>query len=176
MKNSLLVGGAVISVGAASIASVGIAAAATNNTDTSGQSSIVDKLVTKFGLNKADVQKVFDEEKTTRDAERQQKTADKLAELVKDGKLTQEQADKLTAKAKELQTTRQANRDAMKDKTDEERKATMDKERDAIKTWLSDNKIDEKYARFIFGGGHGHGGPGRPEGRHGSMDSPESNN
>ena len=160
----MLVGGAVLSVGAASIGSLGVASAATNPGD-SGQSSVVDKLVAKFGLNKADVQKVFDEDRSAHEAEREQKVKDKLAELVKEGKLTQDQADKLSAKAKELQTARQANREAMKDKTKEERKAAMEKEREALKQWLSDNKIDQKYARFVMGGGHGgpegHGGHGR---------------
>lgn len=173
----MLVGGAVLSVGAASIGSLGVASAATNSGD-SGQSSVVDKLVAKFGLNKADVQKVFDEDRSAHQAEREQKVKDKLAELVKEGKLTQDQADKLVAKAKELQTARQANREAMKDKSKEERKAVMDKEREALDKWLSDNKIDKQYARFLFGGGHG--GPGGP-GMHGrnhdeGMGGPDSTN
>lgn len=162
-----------MSVGAASIGSLGVASAATNNNQASGQSSIVDKLASKFGLNKADVQKVFDEERAAHQEERQQKVQDKLAELVKEGKLTQDQADKLVAKAKELQTARQANREAMKDKTKEERKAAMDKEREALDKWLSENKIDKQYARFLFGGGHG--GPEGHKGRgghgHGGPDS-----
>ena len=34
----------------------------------------------------------------------------------------------------------------------------MEKHRTEIQKWLSDNKIDEQYARFIFMGGHGRGG------------------
>lgn len=134
---------------------------AATGTNSNSQTSIVDRLVSKFGLNKADVQKVFDEDRATHQAERQAAVNDKLAQLVKDGKLTQDQADKLTAKAKELADAREANRGKFKDMTDAERKAAIDKERDAIKTWLNDNKIDDQYARFVFGGGHlGPGGPG----------------
>ncbi len=142
--------------------SIGIASAATSK---DSRTSIVDTLATKFGLNKDEVQKVFDEQKASMHAEREAKIADKIAELVKDGKLTQDQADKLTARAKELQTQREANRDKFKDLSKEERKAQMDKDREAISKWFSDNKIDEKYARFIFGAHRGHSGPDGPHGR-----------
>lgn len=152
-----------LSIGAATVGSMGLAHAATStSTDTNPQQSLIDKLVSKFNLNKADVQKVFDEERSERDSEREAQTKTELDALVKDGKITQGQEDKLIAKAKEIQSQREANRDAMKDKTDAERKAAMDKERDSLKQWLSDNGIAREYGRFLMGhgpGGRGHGGP-----------------
>ncbi|RTK94578.1 hypothetical protein EKI60_03090 [Candidatus Saccharibacteria bacterium] len=162
LKQSLLVGGAVATVGLAGLGSVGLASAATASKDP--QAGLIDTLVSKFNLNRDEVQKVFDAEHQARQAEREAEQAERLKTLVTDGKLTQTQADKITAKAKELQTEREANRDTMKDKTNEERKAAMEAARDEIEQWLSDNDIPEEYGRLVFGGGHGRGpgGPGGP--------------
>ena len=158
IKQTLLVGGAIATVGLAGLGTLGVASAATQSSDP--QSSIIDKLATTFKLNKDDVKKVFDEERTAREAEHKAAVAGNLKQLVTDGKLTQEQADKLTAKAQELQTAREADKDSLKDLTHDERKAAMEAKRDELKKWLSDNGIDEKYARFLMPGHHGHGGPG----------------
>ena len=163
IKRGLLVSGAVLSIGAASVGTMGLAHAATSSsTSTNPQQGLIDKLVSKFNLNKDDVQKVFDQDRSNREATRQQEIQDKIAALVKDGKLTQDQADKLIAKGKELQTQREANRDAMMNKTDAERKTAMDAQRDSFKKWLSDNGIAEEYGRLIMGHGHGGRGPGGP--------------
>lgn len=154
----MLVGGAIATVGLAGLGTLGVASAATQNSDP--QSSIIDKIATTFKLNKDDVKKVFDEERTAREAEHKAAVAGNLNQLVTDGKLTQEQADKLTAKAEELQAAREAGKDSLKDLTHDERKAAMEAKRDELKKWLSDNGIDEQYARFLMPGHHGHGGPG----------------
>lgn len=156
-----MVGGAVATIGLGSLSGVGLAQAATDNDASNPESSLIDKLVGRFKLNKDDVQKVFDEEHSAREAKRDAEVKTKLDGLVKAGKLTQDQADKLVAKAAELKTEREANHEAMKDKTGDERKAAMRANRDSLKQWLSDNGIDEQYGRFLMGGrGHGPGGPG----------------
>lgn len=156
MKKNLLIAAtaATLSLGAL----VPVAAMAQSDT-TTGSSSIVDKLASKFNINKADVQKVFDEEHTARQAEREQKSKDELASLVKAGTLTQAQADKITAKRAELKSTMDANLGTMKDKSQEERKAAMDSKKAEIDKWASDNGIDAKYLMLGHGEGRGHGGP-----------------
>ncbi len=141
---------------------MGLASAATTSS-TSGQ-SIVDRLASKFNLNKDDVQKVFDEDRSAHEAERTAEVKTRLDQLVKDGKITQAQEDKLIAKGKELQSLREANRDSMKDKTDAERKAAMETGRTAFEKWLSDNGIAKEYGRLIMGGHGGPGGRGGPDG------------
>lgn len=155
MKKNLLIAAtaATLSLGAL----VPVAAMAQSDTSTSS-SSIVDKIASKFNLNKADVQKVFDEEHATREAEREQKSKDELAALVKAGTLTQAQADKITAKRAEMKADMEANRDAMKDKTEAERKAAMDAKKAELDKWASDNGIDVKYV-MPGHGGRSHGGP-----------------
>ena len=146
-------GGAIVSVGAASVAGMGVASAASNG---SSSNSLVDKIATKFNLKKDDVQKVFDEEHAARQTERQQKLKDRLDQAVKDGKITQDQEDKLIAKLKELEADRQAFRE-QKEETQAERDAHKAK-MDAFKQWLADNKIPEDLARPM--GGRGHHGMG----------------
>ena len=75
---------------------------------------------------------------------------DRLAQAVKDGKLTQAQADKITAKMAEMKTFMESQ----KDKTKEERKTAMEAKRDELKKWAEDNDIPEGYMPM------GHGGPG----------------
>ena len=113
MKKNLLVAAtaATLSLGAL----VPMAAMAQSDS-TTGSSSIVDKIASKFSLNKADVQKVFDEEHVARQAEHEQAYKDKIAAAVKDGKLTQAQADKVLAKHAEMKAEMEKNRDAMKEK------------------------------------------------------------
>jgi polyhydroxyalkanoate synthesis regulator phasin len=157
LNKTLLVGATIVSLGASSVVGMGLAHAATTSAN---QDSLVDKIASKFNLNKSDVQKVFDDDRTAHQAEREHKMKERLDQAVKDGKLTQAQADKLIAKHEELEATRQANRDAMKDKTEAERKAAMGAERTAYKQWLTDNGIP---AEFGMMGGHGRmGGPGGP--------------
>ncbi len=157
----MLVGGAIATVGLAGLGTLGVANAATTPTDP--QSSIIDKLSSTFKLNKEDVKKVFDEERNARHAEHQARIANDLEQLVSDGTLTQQQADKLTAKAKELEAARLSSKESFENLTREERKAAMDAKRDELKKWLADNGIDEKYIRFLGVGSHR--GPGGPDGK-----------
>jgi hypothetical protein len=39
-------------------------------------------------------------------------------------------------------------------------KTEMDAKRTALETWAKENGIDSQYLRYVFGGHHGHGGPG----------------
>jgi hypothetical protein len=130
-KKNLLVGAAVLSFGLTSIAGMSIASAA-SNTDT-GSSSLVDKIASKFNLKKDDVQKVFDEDKTAREAERQKDFSDRLQKKVDSGDITAAQKTLIENKAKELQTKK-------------------DTEQKDLQKWASDNKIDMKYLMHgIFG-------------------------
>lgn len=153
-KRTLIAGAAVAAVGLAGVGSVGLASAATDNG--SSGTSIVDKIATKFNINKDEVQAVFDEERNQHKAEMQQDRSDRLAQAVKDGKLTQEQADHITAAFKEIDTLIGDTRpDEQSEETHEQIRAKMD----ALHDWAEENNID--MPDLVFGvRGHGHGGPG----------------
>ena len=163
IKKSLLVAGAVTTMTAAGITGMGVASAATSGTGSSddGTSSLVDKLASKFNLDKSDVQAVFDEERTERQAERQQEIEERLTQAVTDGKITEDQKDKILAKMKEMESQRESNHDKFKDMTEDERHEAMKSEMDSLKTWADENDIPMEYL-----GMHMHirdGGPGGPE-------------
>lgn len=155
-----MVGGAVASIGIASLGSAGLVSASTNSGNDNPKQSLIDSIATKFNLNKDEVKKVFEENHEAREAEHEQKMADRLAQAVKDGKLTQEQADKLATKLQEMHETREANREEFKDKTPAERKAARQAERDAFKQWLADNNIPNEFGGPMerHGEGRGHRG------------------
>jgi hypothetical protein len=159
MKKHLVIAATAATIGLTGLG-VGVAHAATtaSSTSTNPMSSLVDAVATKFNLNKADVQQVFDEQKSKMDAEREQTIKDKVAKLVTDGKITQAQADLINAKRAEMQKQHDANKASMQSMSDTERKAAMEKEKTDLETWASQNNIDSQYLRYIFGGGHGHGG------------------
>ncbi len=158
MKKNLMIAAAAATLSLGAIVPVGMSMAASAASDTAG-TSIVDKIASKFNLNKADVQKVFDEERATHEAERMQKQKEELASLVTAGTLTQAQADKITAKRAEIKAEMDANRDAMKSKTEAERKTAMEAKKTELDAWAKANGIDVKYLMPGHGGmGHGHRG------------------
>jgi len=160
MKKPLLIAGVVSTIGLAGLGA-GVAHAATS-TDSSDNpmSSLVDKIATKFNLNKDEVQALFDENRTEMEAKREEQVKSDLADLVKAGTITQTQADAITAKRAELQTQRESNKDSFKDLTADERKAKMEEERTALEAWAKEQGLDTKYLRYVMG--HGPGGPGGP--------------
>lgn len=170
IRKTLLAAGAVTVIGAATMA--GVAQAAT----TAGSDNLVDKLSQRFNVDKTEVQKVFDEDRTARHAGMEKRYEERLTQAVKDGKLTEDQKSKLLAKHKELRAemdkrheSREAERGAMAGKTEaereafmEQRKSEMDKQKSEIEAWEKTNNIPSGYLMVKGHGGHGgkggHGG------------------
>ncbi len=126
--------------------------------NTDPESAIVEKIATKFGLNKVEVQKVFDEQKTQMHADMQKKNEERLTQLVTDGKITETQKTLILNKHKEMQQERETNKDSFKNQTPEERKSQMESKKAEMEAWAKDNGIDSQYLMPEFGG-KGHGGP-----------------
>ncbi len=174
IKKSIVIAGTAATLGLASVG--GIAAAATGSSSAS-TTSLVDKIATKFNLNKDDVQKVFDTDRTEHQTEREQRYEDRLTQAVKDGKLTEAQKVKIESKHKELQAemdknraSMEADRAAMDGKTDAERQADREQrhtemaaQRTALQEWETDNGIPAGYLGF-GGRGRGPGGGHGPRG------------
>jgi len=160
IKKRLVAAAAVATIG--SMGAVGLQAvhAASNTSTSDPMSSLIDKLVNKFNLNKADVQQVFDDNRAAMDAQRQADQSAKLQKLVDAGAITATQKTTIEAKIKELDAARAANKASMQGLTDTERKAKMDAERTALEAWAKTNGIDLTKLQGIFMGGHGRpGGP-----------------
>jgi hypothetical protein len=119
------------------------------------QTSIIQKIAQKFGLNEADVKAVFDEERIAHEKEMQAQSEEKLAQLVIEGKITEAQKKLIIAKQAELRKQREANRDAIKNLTPEERKTKMHEERTALESWAQENGLDIRYVFIGMGPMHG---------------------
>lgn len=149
VKRSLLALGAVSAITLAGLGANGLASAQSSD----GMSSLVDKLASRFNLDKSEVQKVFEEDRAAHKAEHEQKAQERLAQAVTDGKLTQEQADALSAKRNELKEFMDGKRG---DRSEENRAAVKEK-MDEFRKWLEDNNIPDEFARG--GPRHMKGGP-----------------
>lgn len=125
-------------------------------------SSLVQKIATKFNLQTSDVQAIFDQDRTEREAQMQTEYEATLTKAVTDGKITEAQKQLIIAKNKELETARQTNMDQMKNMTEDQRKTAMDAERTSLEDWLKQNGIDRQYMQSGRGGMHGPEGMGEP--------------
>lgn len=131
----------------------GLAGVSMASAQSAGPADLVDTISTKFNLNKAEVQAIFDDHRQARHAEREQAYQDRLATAVSEGKLTQEQADKLLAKHEEKQTLMQN----LQGKSHDERHKAMEGQHEELEQWAEDNGIPEEYL-FMGSGMHGQGG------------------
>ncbi len=160
MKNSKFATSAAVTAAViVGIAGPGIAAS-TYAASTPGSANPGSKLITaiaqRFNLKESDVQQVFNDQHTQMQAAREQQEADRLTQAVKDGKLTQAQADAITAKQAEMK----AAMESLKGKTPAERQVAMKTQIESLKKWATDNKIPQKFFPLSGGPrmGHGHQG------------------
>ena len=124
----------------------GVAVHAASNDQAQGpMSNLVNAIAQKFNLNPADVQQVFDDQHKVGEANHQQKLNDRLNQAVADGQLTQEQADKIMGKMKELQAKREADKDSLGSKTEAERQAMFQQQAADLKQWAQDNNIPDGF-------------------------------
>ncbi len=147
MKNThkLLLTAATVAVLGGTIISLRPSPVAASTTSNNPMSEIVQKLADKFGLNKDEVQTVFDQSRAERQAEHQAENEARLTQLVTEGKLTESQKQLILAKEKELAASRPAMMDSLRDKGQTERRAAMEAERTALEAWAQANGIDPQY-------------------------------
>lgn len=154
--NKKLIAGAMTAgvIGLTGIAGTTLAADNTT-TDNKPISSLVQRIADKFNLDKAEVQKVFDESRAEHEAEREQKFNERLDALVSEGKITAEQKTKIVEKLDAMKTEREANKNDGNRPTREEMKA----KKAEFQKWAADNNIDLSIIKPEHGGG-GFGGRG----------------
>jgi hypothetical protein len=126
---------------------------------TSQYPSIIQRLVDRFGLKTAEVQAVFDQANTDRQAEMKAKEQAHLDRLVTDGKITPAQEQLIVAKRAEMEANWPTEPVKDSSLTPVQMKAKMEAQKTELETWAKTNGIDVKY---LFGGfcGKGFGGHG----------------
>jgi len=134
-------------------------------------SLIIQKLVSKFGLKQEEVQGVFNEARQERQQENQAKLEERLVKAVADGKISEAQKALILNKHKQMQTERDADLEAWKDLTREERQSAFQQRRDELLEWAGDNGIDSSYLGLLHEGrgGMGKGIMGEGRGNRGMM-------
>lgn len=130
--------------------------------DTDRRSSLIERIAAKFNLNSTEVGAVLDEERDTRRTEMKARFEERLAEAVRNGKINDTQKSLILEKHGALVDDREALKESWKNMTREDRKTTMEKRQEELKSWMKTNNIPEG----IFGLGMGMGKMGR--GGHGT--------
>jgi len=132
----MLVGASVATIGLAGLGGASVFAVSSGDSG----SSIVDKIASTFGLDKAKVQAVFDQDRASHMADMQTKRAAALKQAVTDGKLTQTQADYITNAWKDIDSLRQSGGSPGQESTTtrDAIKAKMD----ALQAWLKSQNLD----------------------------------
>jgi len=153
ITKSMLAAGAVTTVAVASLTGLGVASAhSSNNGNGNG---LVDRVATTFGLNKDEVQTVFDEQKTEMHEQMEQNREQHLQSLVDDGTLTEDQKAALDAKHEEFEAAREAIKD--QDISREEMHEQMEQAREEFKSWTESQGIDLEAIHPEDGPGRGRG-------------------
>jgi predicted homoserine dehydrogenase-like protein len=156
LKRTLILGAGVASIGVAGVVGV-TGASALTSTDSSTGSSLIDKLVAKFNLNKSEVQAVFDAERTEHQAEMKADRETSLKAALTAGTLTQVQYDYIIKAQAEIDVLMEASGDR-ESQTDAQKSAIKDK-MDTLRDWMKEQDLNLKDLGLGFGRGHGPGGP-----------------
>lgn len=134
VKKSLIAAMAVVALGAGALGTSAVFAA---EDGTRPANNLVSAIAERFNLDPAEVQAVFDAEHEEMRALHEQEAADRLAQSVADGKLTQEQADLISAQ----QEAHRDFRESLKDMSEEDRRAAMKTHMEEMRTWAEENDI-----------------------------------
>lgn len=116
------------------------------------EGTLVQAIAEKFGLNQAEVQAVFDDQREKHHEVMQQKLEERLNQAVKDGKITEDQKTKILEKHAEFKQ----NHESLKDMTPEERRTAMQQKHDELKSWAEAEGIDLSYLMMGHGMGRHH--------------------
>ena len=147
----------VVAVATAGAIAIGSVSAASITGTSNPMSNLVNAIAAKFNLNPADVQQVFNDQRTQMQVKMQQKQTDRISQAVTDGKLTQDQANKIIAKKAELEVQAATFKASLQGKTKAEIQAAMKTQMDSLKQWATDNNIPLQYLIMSKGRFRGHG-------------------
>lgn len=155
LRNSLLIAGATTTIGLSSLIGINAVSAKSDN------SNLVDKIATKFNLNKSEVQEVFEIDRKEHQEKHRAVQAKRLQKLVDSGTITEKQKSAIEAKLKEVREDRDEKREEKDDLDEDDHKQEMEEHRAELEAWARDEGIDLSKLKGVFMPG-GHRGPGGP--------------
>jgi len=152
MKKSLIVPAIILIIGGGgSFAATRIEA----QTTIAPETTLVQRLVQKFNLDESEVQAVFDEEMADHHAQMQTRMEQRIDKLVTDGKITQEQKQKILDKLEEMHDQMPVDENEFENMTPEQRQSEMQKRKTELEAWAKENGIEVSYLRPNERGGRG---------------------
>jgi hypothetical protein len=116
--------------------------------------TIVERLASKFNLDPNQVQEVFTEVHQERQAEIEAQFAQRIEDMVVDGKITEAQKQLILDKHEEML----AKMDEWKDLARDQRRDKMQAYHEELRTWAETNNIDLPFPLMMKGPGHMGGG------------------
>lgn len=129
--------------------------------DTAGnRTSLIERIATRFNLNRDDVRNIFNEEREAHQKEMAARLETRLSEAVANKTITEEQKALILKKHEDVQKEREASLESRRAMTPEERRADAQKHRDEMKAWATANNIPDGFLGIGEGmrkGGHGAG-------------------
>lgn len=134
-KKSLLIVATVVGVSFAGVSGASLVSAATT---TNGGTSLAQSIADKFKLNKDDVQKVIDQNRTDKQAKHESKEQNRLNQAVTDKKITQAQADYIVKAQADIKAVIGTTKP--KDLTAAQ-KADIKTKTAALRTWAKANNV-----------------------------------
>lgn len=148
MNKKILIPALIISLAGFSVYGVNQASA----TDTTGFTSIVQRLSQKFNLNQDEIRTVFEEERAERQTQMVSQFEDRLSQDVSNGKITEAQKQAIIAKHNEIRE-QYTKPDNWQELSRDQRQSLMQEKRTQLENWAKENGIDTSY----FFGGFGNG-------------------
>jgi hypothetical protein len=142
-----------IAIGIITVGLGGAVNASTNNGNGFNfMTGLASAIAQKFNLNVNDVQQVIDDQMVQKKvqvmADNQQTFLNRVNKAVADGKLTQDQANKIIAKKASIEL----EISALKGKTQDEIKNGIEKIHESTRQWMTDNNIPKQYFMVGFNG------------------------
>ena len=119
--------------------------------DTGSQTTLVQMIAQKFGLNQSDVQSVVDQYRQNRQSQMEAQFKTRLDQDVTAGKITAAQETLIINERQTLAANRQSQMANFKNMTQAQRQAAMQQNKQDVTTWAKQNNIDIQYLYGGFG-------------------------
>lgn len=161
-KQALLAGAGVLTIGAAGLGlSATTSALSGTSSSADPQSSLIDKLVSKFNLKRSDVQAVFDADHASHDKEMKTARETALKKALSSGKITQTQYDHIIGVWKQVDSL-------MSQAKSETNRTKVHDLLDSLRSWMQKQNINQSVM------GQPPRGPGGPGGDNSQSSSSSS--
>lgn len=118
-----------------------------------GTQTIIQRIAQRFNLNQADVQKVFDEQKTEILNQKRSQLETRLNQAVADGKITQVQKQAILDKFGQMKSSMWADKKQLHNITPEQRQQAKAQKQQELQTWAQQNGLNPQTLQDLIGHG-----------------------